>query len=298
MPSVLNLPIEVITDHKCLLAEGPVWDAKKNAILWIDILKGHIHEHSFKTSSQKTIELKEMIGSLSICSDRNLITALQNGFAFVDRESGKKTMIVDPESDLPNNRFNDGKCDPAGRFWAGTMSLSEDKGAGSLYVLNHNLTCSKKINGVTISNGLAWASDHNTMYYIDTPTLQIVAYDYNKSTGEIINRRVVITIDEKEGYPDGMTIDNEDMLWIAHWNGWQVTRWNPKTGKQLLAVKMPVAKVTSCTFGGENLTDLYITSAKVDLSQEDLKSQPLAGSLFVIKDIGYKGVAAFEFKRS
>ncbi len=176
------------------------------------------------------------------------------------------------------------------------MSLSEDAGAGSLYVLDSDLKCSQKIKGVTISNGLAWSADRKTFYYTDTPTLEVAAFDYDDYTGAISNRRTIIRIEEKEGYPDGMTIDNEGMLWIAHWNGWQVTRWNPATGTKLLSIKLPVAKVTSCTFGGENFDDLYITSAKVDLTEAELKEQPFAGSLFVIRQCGFKGLPSFEFK--
>lgn len=290
------LQIEVVGEHKCLLAEGPVWDAKRQVICWIDILNGKIHEYSRQHKSHNIISVHQMIGLLAICDNGNFIVALQNGFAFVERSSGEIKMIADPEDTLPNNRFNDGKCDPAGRFWAGTMSLSEDKGAGSLYMLDRDLKCSKKISKVTISNGMSWSSDHKTFYYIDTPTHEVVAYDYDELTGEISNRRVIIQINEHDGFPDGMTIDNEGMLWIAHWNGWQVTRWNPNTGEKLHTIKIPVAKVTSCTFGGKDLDSLFITTAKVELTVGEQKQQPLAGSLFVIDHCGYRGVPTVEFK--
>jgi sugar lactone lactonase YvrE len=278
------------------LAEGPVWDAKRQVICWVDILNGEIHEYSRQHKIHNTISVQQMIGSMAICDNGDFIVALQNGFAFVNRLDGKIKIIADPEASLPNSRFNDGKCDPAGRFWAGTMSLSEDKGAGSLYMLDRDLKYSKKISDVTISNGMSWSRDHKTFYYIDTPTHEVVAYDYSKQTGEISNRRVIIQINERDGFPDGMTIDNEGMLWIAHWNGWQVTRWNAQTGEKLHTIKMPVAKVTSCTFGGKDLDSLYITTAKVELTEEEQKQQPLAGSLFVIDHCGYKGVPAVEFR--
>ena len=151
------------------------------------------------------------------------------------------------------------------------------------------------IGDVSISNGMAWSSDHQTFYYIDSPTKQVVAYDYENRSGHISNRRIVIQFADDDGFPDGMTIDTEDMLWIAHWNGWQVARWNPHTGEKLLQIKMPVAKVTSCTFGGEHFEDLYITTARVGLTEEELRKQPLAGSLFVLPKCGYKGLPAFEF---
>jgi sugar lactone lactonase YvrE len=288
----------VVFKHTCLLGEGPVWDSKRKVICWVDIVNGEIHEYSPEQKTYRTIEVHQMIGSLAVCTNGNFIAALQNGFAFIDRITGEVQMITDPENHLLNNRFNDGKCDPAGRFWAGTMSFSEEAGAGNVYVIQNDLTSTKKIGEVSISNGMAWSADHKTFYYIDTPTCEIVAYDYEKSTGHISNKRMIIKIAEKDGYPDGMTIDNEGMLWIAHWEGWQVTRWDPGSGVKLHCIQLPAARITSCTFGGDKLEDLYITSAKVGLTEDDLEKQPLAGSLFVIHNCGYKGLPAFEFNVS
>jgi sugar lactone lactonase YvrE len=153
----------------------------------------------------------------------------------------------------------------------------------------------KKINNTTISNGIAWNSDNTILYFIDTPTFEVVSYQFNKITGDISERKVVIQIPKEDGHPDGMTIDTEGMLWIAHWDGWQVTRWNPLTGEKLSFIQMPVSKVTSCIFGGPELKDLFITSARKGLSEEALKEQPLAGALFVIRNCGYQGLPAFEF---
>jgi sugar lactone lactonase YvrE len=295
MAPATALHIDIVLPHKCLLGEGPVWNAKKKSICWVDILNGIIHQYSPAQKTQKTIPVHQMIGSVAVCSNGNFIAALQNGFAFVDSISGDIKMIADPESHLPGNRFNEGKCDPAGRFWAGTMSLSEEPHAGSVYLLKKDLSVTKKIEAVTISNGMAWSADHQIVYYIDTPTYQVSAFNYDKTTAHISNRRNVINISKEDGYPDGMAIDSEGMLWIAHWDGWQVTRWNPNTGKKLFHIKMPVARVTSCTFGGDDLNDLYITSASTGLTDEEFKKQPLAGSLFVIRNCGFKGMPAVEF---
>lgn len=290
-----DLTVRVVAEHASLLGEDPVWNSHNNSIYWIDILNGEIQEYSIALKTHRTIPLGQMIGSFALCTDGNFIAALQHGFAFINRITGEIKMIADPEAHLPGNRFNEGKCDPAGRFWAGTMALSEANGAGSLYVLQKDLKPMRVVTDVSISNGLAWSADHRTLYYIDSPTRQVVAYDYEKSSGRISNKRTVIKIASEEGFPDGMTIDMEGMLWIGHWNGWQVARWNPHTGEKLSHIKMPVAKVTSCTFGGEDLQDLYITTAKVDLAEGEIKKQPLAGSLFVVHNCGYKGVPAFEF---
>ena len=288
--------MDTVVEHKCLLGEGPVWDVQRNMICWVDILKGEIHEFSPEQKTHKTIPVHQMIGAVAVCTNGNFIAAVQNGFASIDRESGEIKMIEDPELHLPGNRFNDGKCDPAGRFWAGTMSLKEESNMGNVYTIKNDVKAIKKIEAVSISNGMAWSLDHQTFYYIDSPTLEIAAYDYEKATGHISNKRIIIKIATEEGSPDGMTIDNEGMLWIAHWGGWQVTRWNPESGEKLHSIQLPVAKVTSCTFGGVGLEDLYITSAKVGLTEDELKEQPLAGSFFVIHNCGFKGMPAFEFE--
>jgi sugar lactone lactonase YvrE len=286
---------QAVLSHICVLGEGPVWDVKQQVICWVDIVRGEIHEFSPTTKLHKTIRLNQMIGTFAFCPDGNYIVALDSGIGFVNRETSELTMVTDPELHFPGNRFNDGKCDPAGRFWAGTMSHTDEPGQGSLYMFDQSKTIVNKISPVTISNGMAWSLDHKTFYYIDTPAFSVAAYDFDVNSGEISNKRVIITIPPEDGAPDGMTIDTDGILWVAHWDGWQVTRWNPNTGKKLLAISIPAARVTSCTFGGDDFGDLYITTASRDLTEEQLASQPLAGSLFVIKDIGYTGLPMFEF---
>jgi sugar lactone lactonase YvrE len=289
------MDLETVCGQICELGEGPVWDTNRNSIIWIDIITGQIHEYSFATNSQKTHAVNEMIGSFAICKNGNLVLATKSGFGFLDRETGEIKNCTNPETDLPNNRFNDGKCDPAGRFWAGSMSLTENKNTGNLYVFEKN-KCNKKLENLTISNGLAWSGDHKTMYFIDTPTMQIVSFDYDKSTGNIAQKRTIINFPSNEGYPDGMTIDSEGMLWIAHWGGWRVSRWNPNTGNKLTEIKLPAANITSCTFGGDKLQDLFITSAKKGLNKSELASQPLAGAIFIIRNCGFNGLPAFKYE--
>jgi sugar lactone lactonase YvrE len=290
------MQIDVVVEHKCELGESPVWDDKRKAILWIDILKEEVHEYGLENETHKIIPVHEKIGALALCNNGNFVAALINGFAFINRANGEIKMIVNPEAHLPDNRFNEGKCDPAGRFLSGTMSLYGKPKAGSLYVLDQDMSVTKKMKDISISNGMAWSLDHQTFYYIDTPTLEVASFDYNKGTGSIRNKKQAIKIPMEAGYPDGMTIDNEGMLWIAHWDGWQITRWNPYTGNKIWHIKLPVAKVTSCTFGGENLQDMYITTAKTGLTDGELIRQPLAGSLFVIRNIGFTGIQPFEFE--
>ncbi len=289
------MQIDVVLPQRYLLGEGPVWDFRRKVICWVDILNGEIHQYSPATKKHHVISIGLMIGAAVLCTDGNFLTALSLGFAFVNRENEVVSMIANPESDITGNRFNDGKVGPDGRFWAGTMSHTDEPEKGSLYVFDTDHSVTKKISKVSISNGMAWSLDNRTWYYIDTPTYEVVAYDFDLVSGDISGKRVVISIPKEDGSPDGMTIDSEGMLWIAHWDGWQITRWSPTTGEKLSGIKMPAARITSCTFGGDDLGDLYITSARTGLTEDQLAGQPLAGSLFVIRNIGVKGLPAFEF---
>jgi sugar lactone lactonase YvrE len=281
--------IKPLCNQISMLGEGPVWDAANNSIIWIDIVGSAIHELNMKSNAIRSISTPSMIGSFALCSDGNILAAMQDGFHFVDRATGAVRPLSDPEAVLPDNRFNDGKTDPAGRFWAGSMSLIGEKGTGNLYMVNEQLQVKKKIENVSISNGLCWSLDQRFFYYIDTPTMEVVRFDYDNATGEISNKTTIIAIPAKEGYPDGMTIDSEGMLWIAHWEGWQVARWDPSTGNKIDSIYLPVSLVTSICFGGENMDDMFITSARVGLTDEQLAEEPLAGSSFIISNTGFKG---------
>jgi sugar lactone lactonase YvrE len=287
---------QVLTNYLCVLGECPVWDAAKERVLWVDVALGEIHQYFPATRQHRVFKAGQVIGSFALCTSGRLIASFQNGFAFVDLETEVIQWLTDPEANEPDNRFNDGKCDPRGRFWAGTMSLTGKKSAGSLYALEAGGGAVLKIPGVSVSNGLAWSPDHTKFYFIDSPTNQITAYDYDIETGNLSNKTTAVTIPPEMGKPDGMTIDTEGMLWVALWNGWSVTQWNPHSGELMEQIKLPVAQVTSCTFGGKELGDLYITTAKLGLSDEELDKQPLAGSVFVIKIIGVKGLPAVSFK--
>lgn len=286
----MNGKVETVLAHKCLLGEGPVWDQTQNRLLWVDILKGEIHQFLTEKGVHKIFRTDEYIGAVALTHSNEIIGACQNGFYKINLESEVMQHIFDPESNLSNNRFNDGKCDPAGRFLAGTMSMSNTPHAGKLYAMEADHSVRVKIDQVTCSNGMAWSADHRTFYYIDTGVREVAAFDYSLKEGSLHHRRVIISIPTEEGYPDGMTIDQDGMLWVALWNGGKINRYNPENGKLLHQIALPVSLVTSCTFGGRDLTDLYITSASTGLSETDLEKQPLAGSLFVIKNCGYKGL--------
>jgi len=286
----------LLHDSRCLLGEGPVWDHKTRKLYWVDIEGFAVHVLDTKSTDHGVIDVGTYVGSLCVRKSGGLILALKDRFVAFDPETGEVTPLADAETHLAGNRFNDGKCDPAGRFWAGTLMLDEDhgEGKGNLYCLYPDHRVELKMPGVWISNGLAWTRDSRTMYYIDSPHRTVSAFDYDLETGDISNRRVAILVAEGMGYPDGMAIDEEDKLWIAHWDGACVRRWDPRTGEVLTTIEMPVTRPTSCVFGGENLETLFITSASTRLSPEQLAPQPLAGAVFQCKP-GVRGLPMTEF---
>jgi len=292
---VINEIWQIVGEHSCQLGESPLWDAINGRILWVDILKGDVHQYVPGSEIYKIYSSNLMIGAIALCRSGLLIAATQNGFALIDLKKENLVEIVDPEKHLKNNRFNDGKCDPAGRFWAGTMSVFDTPEAGSLYTLEPDFSVSAKIRRVGCSNGISWSPDGNLMYYIDTLTRQVVSFDFDIISGGISNKRVIIEIPKTDGYPDGMTIDSDGMLWIALWGGYRIARYDPLSGEMIHNFRLPVSQISSCTFGGENLQDLYITTAKTGLQPHEIRKQPLAGRLFVIKNSGFQGLNASIF---
>lgn len=274
------LEAELMLDAKVLLGEGPWWNAATQQLYWVDIEGCAVHVFDPATGEDRRIDVGQMAGAVVGRKSGGVALALQHGFYGLDLETEKLTLLVDPEADLPENRFNDGKCDSQGRFWAGTTRINHDQQVGSLYRLDADLTVHRELGEVWISNGLAWSSNDRTMFFIDSPIRQVVAFDFDADAGSINNKRLVIEIPEGAGFPDGMTIDEEGMLWIALWDGWRVIRVNPADGKIINEIRMPVARPTSCVFGGANLDELYITSASTRMSAEELAKQPLAGGLF------------------
>jgi sugar lactone lactonase YvrE len=271
----------LILDAKATLGEGPIWDTRENVLWWIDINECRLHRFDPATKDNVTYDIGQRVGTVVPRASGGLMLAVQNGFASYDPEARKLRIVADPEAHLPQNRFNDGKCDPAGRFWAGTLELVEqDMTAGTLYCLYADGRVEKRVADVGISNGIVWASDKKTMYFIDSPTRRVDAFDYDNATGEIGNRRTAIALPDGMGYPDGMAIDSEDKLWVALWAGWGVARFDPTTGAVLERIDVRASQVTACAFGGPELKDLYITTARRDLQDETLNDQPHAGGLF------------------
>ncbi|SHF92223.1 Sugar lactone lactonase YvrE [Fodinibius roseus] len=264
--------------HDATLGEGPVWDEREGRLYWVDILSGTLFRYDPLTNRNRAHDVGEHLGAIGLRREGGLVMALQSGFAFYDPADRQITPITDPEADRTGTRFNDGKSDPSGRFWAGTLSYELEKGAGSLYSLDQNLEVEVRLQDLTISNGMAWSEDR--FFFIDTPTRQVMAFAYDQESGDIANPEVLRTVDEEEGYPDGMTIDREGALWVALYGGNKVIRIDPASGQTLFEVHLPVPQVTSCTFGGSEFRELYITTAREHMSSKEIQRWPLSGSLF------------------
>ena len=285
---------ELVLDAKAQLGEGPCWDAASRTLYWINIYAGEIHAYSPETGGDRVIPAGESVGCIAPTKTGDLIIASQSGISLLDPVTGLQKIIIRQESHLPGNRFNDGKCDPAGRFLAGTMDNAEMEASGSLYSLSPDGTLKTLLTGVRISNGLAWSPDYTTLYYIDTPTRVVMAYAYDLATGDITQPRVAVQVPVELGWPDGMTSDMEGHLWIAMWGGAALTKWDPASGRLLEKIPVPALNVTSCAFGGEGLTDLYITSARKGMTEEQLSQYSLTGGLFRLQ-AEVKGMPTFAF---
>jgi sugar lactone lactonase YvrE len=247
----------------------------------VDIEKRRIHCYHPGDDATRTYTLAQRIGSLVRRERGGLLLALENGFWRFDPETEALEHLHDPEPDRPGNRFNDGKCDARGRFWAGTMDAAQEVAdAGSLYCLDTDGRVERHLGSVGISNGLAWSADGRRMYYIDSPTRRVDVFDYDLDAARFANRRTAFEIPEGLGFPDGMSIDVEGKLWVAIWGGSMVARFDPDTGAMLAQVPVPAAHVTSCAFAGPALDELYITTARQGLDENALAAQPTAGGLF------------------
>jgi len=288
-----SLRPDVAFDAGATLGEGPVWDEEQQRLLWVDILPGLVHRFDPATGSDDTFGVGKPVGSASLRRDGGLVLAVEDGFALLDPAWQRLDQVAVIEHPGPPARFNEGKCDPAGRFLAGTMAYDETAGAGSLYRLDPGLAVTKVLDGVTISNGLAWSADGTTMYYIDSPTQGVDAFHYDIDTGRLANRRRVVDIPAAAGIPDGMTIDADGCLWMALYGGSAVHRYAPD-GHLDTTVSFPATNITCPVFGGREFHQLYVTSARDGLDERQRAAQPHAGAVFAV-DVGARGLPGLRF---
>ena len=282
--------VEVVYEGQALLGEGVNWDASEGVLFWVDIDAGHVFRLRLGGQPER-MALGQKVGAVVPRRSGGLVLAVAEGFALMERWGEPMRVVAAPERDKPQNRMNDGKCDSAGRFFAGTLS-PEPKGA-AFYRFDPDGSVRPLLSDITISNGLGWSPDNRTMYYIDTPTYRIEAFDYEAETGSISRRRTLLEVPREHGGPDGMTVDETGCLWVAHWGGGCVRRYTPR-GTLDRSIEVPTSHVTCCAFGGSDLSELFITTASVGLEERLRREQPHAGDLFVVSP-GVKGLPSFPF---
>lgn len=288
--------IRAIADLKTSLGEGPLWDAEQQMLYFIDSADGRIFRSTADGRQIKAWDVREKIGSMALRADgQSAIVALQQGLYSFDFKHDRLELLHSPESDIPSNRFNDGKVDSRGRFVVGSMDTNEKAGTGKLYSLDPELTLTTLDSGIVCSNGPCWSPDEKTFYFTDSWGNDIWAYDYDPDTGAVSNRRSFVGMDKSDGgVADGMTVDAEGYLWEAHVFGGKLNRYAPD-GSLDRTVAMPVKKVTSVMFGGPNLDILYVTSMGRPPLPGLPDDGPMRGAVFAIEGLGVKGLPAHRF---
>jgi sugar lactone lactonase YvrE len=275
---------ELVQDARAEIGEGPIWDDRTGRLHWVDIRAGLIHRFSPADGSDLMLDVGQPVGSLGLGVAGGLVLALRDGFGLAPAGADRPTQMIAVEKDIAGNRMNDGRCDAAGRFWAGTMSAAMDHvvGAGSLYRLDKpgdSFAAVRVFGGVTVANGIDWSPDGRLMYYIDSPTQRVDIFDFDPDAGTVSRRRPFVEIAMNDGLPDGMVVDAEGGVWVALFRAGRLRRYSP-AGAITHEVEVPVTLVTSAAFGGPDLADLYITTARHRLKPEERATQAHAGSLF------------------
>ncbi|NIB44196.1 SMP-30/gluconolactonase/LRE family protein [Pseudomaricurvus alkylphenolicus] len=275
------------------LGEGIIWHARDGAVWWTDIQESKLYRYHLATEQRQDWSLPERLGCFGffegVPEDKLIMAAFASGVARYDLDTGELDWIARPELDKPGLRFNDGRVDRQGRFWAGSMIESDDSyHQGGLYRLNPDLSLSSVVDGITISNGLCWSPDSRVMYHSDSPRQEIYAYDFEPESGSISNRRLFAKT-EVGCYPDGATVDAEGFLWSAQWGGSKLVRYAPD-GQKVGELPLPVSQPTCLTFGGNDLATMFITSARENLTDAQLAEQPEAGNVLIYR-LGMKGIA-------
>lgn len=285
--------VRIAAKAENILGEVPVWDVATQTLWWIDIEGKLLQRLDWATGDVSRWTLPERMGSFALREKGGLVCAFESGFAFFTPDTGAIDWIARPEADQPRNRFNDGKTDRQGRFWAGTMDDRLTDRTGALYRLDPDLSVHRMETGIGISNALCWSPDDARFYFADTLVREIWAYDHDAATGSIANRTVFATTFDQPGNPDGSTIDAEGCMWNAQWDGWRLVRYAPD-GRVDRIVDLPVQRPTSVMFGGPDLTTLFVTTAIWDLEGDALAAQPMAGSLLAV-DVGVRGLPETRF---
>lgn len=280
LPVIRTAP-DCVVRAGALLGEGPLWVAHEQALYWVDIVAPRVHRFVPATGASTSWTPPFRIGSIGSRASGGFVGGTERGFVLIDPDFKRFKLLCDPEDHLPYNRFNDGKVDERGRFWAGTMDEREEQGSGALYRLDPDLTWTRIDHGYGVTNGPAFSPDGRRIYHSDSAERTIFMFDL-AADGSVRNKRIFAQFSPEEGHPDGMTTDSEGCLWVAMWDGWCVRRLST-AGETIEVLPLPVQRPTSVAFGGAGLKQLFITSAKIGLDAPARAAQPLAGGLFMVE---------------
>lgn len=278
--------VDALSIYKAKLGEGPLYDIQLNKLFWVDIEGKKILIKDLDNYSESAFDTPDLVSSLCLINENEIIATIRHGFYIINFKTKNITKVEEVESNYQDNRFNDGKCDALGRYWAGTMNMKKSGPTGNLYKLDHDIT--KVLDKLTVSNGLGWNPENDIMYLIDSAVRKVYAFDFDLNKGEIYNKRILIDFNGEPGNPDGMSVDEEGYLWIAHWGGGKISRWSP-SGEKVFEIKLPVTYVTSVTFGTYEMDRLFITTASKE-------NEPLSGKVFTTH-VGVKGIPSYRFKK-
>ena len=285
----MSLHFDLFSDYSSELGEGPFWDSKRSRLHWVDIIGKKIISQNLDGSNIHALEVDGNPGCVVLSDEGTMVAGVDNQISSFDG-GGNLLKVLADTNEGSGLRFNDGKCDPSGRFWVGSMDRKEKNKLGSLYSWNNEEGLVNREQGITVSNGMGWSPDNSLFYYIDSPTREVSVYDFDLPTGSIKNKRKFISFSEEDGFPDGMTIDADGRLWVAFWGGSKIMCIDAQSKRVEEVIQFPVSKITSCAFGGEQMDQLFVTSAKVQVSEVD---EPMAGKTFVI-ELGITGIPSYQ----
>jgi sugar lactone lactonase YvrE len=273
---------ELVLDVRAELGEAPIWDDRRERLVFVDIMHGHVHEFDPITGLDRVLPVGQPVGSVALTERGDWIVAARDGFFRLDPDSGAVSLIALVDADLAGSRMNDGSVDPGGRFWAGTMTTMGAREMGALYRLDPDGSVHRMLAPVSTSNGIDWSPDGRRMYYVDTPLNRIDVFNYDVATGDICDRRTFVNVPAASGMPDGLIVDADGFIWLALWQGGALHRY-ASNGRLHRVVPVPVPLVTKCAFGGPDLDDLYITTARLGLREDTRTTPSLAGGIFRVK---------------
>jgi sugar lactone lactonase YvrE len=280
-----SVEAEPVSEATAVLGEGPYWVPEDSALLWVDIPNGQLFRTEFPSGATQSMSLGAVSAAFPALGG-GILTAGDNRLMLhTPPAAAGDTWISRTVAEVPVRegiRFNDASVDPAGRIWVGSMHIAESEPLGTLYRLDPGRVLTPVVKGVTVSNGIGWSPDGSRMYYADSPLRQVDVFDYDPATGEAFQRRVFADLSRADGIPDGLTVDLDGCVWVAMWGGGALRRFTPD-GEPDAVLPVPVSRPTSCAFGGPELTDLFVTTASIDLTDDQLAVEPLAGRLLHLR---------------